>query len=202
MKTVTPRQMDILRFLRDYRARHGYSPTMQEIGDYLRLSKVTIFEHVGALEKKGLLRRQGKHKARSLQMSPEVEFPDEARPTQIPLVGTIAAGRPLDAVEDTESVDLEEMFSRPRDTFCLRVNGQSMIDEQIRDGDYVVCERRNTARDGETVVALLESGEATLKKLYRDAGRIRLQPANPDFDPIYVDHVDVQGVVVGVIRKL
>ena len=124
------------------------------------------------------------------------------RPTQIPLVGTIAAGRPLDAVEDTESVDLEEMFSRPRDTFCLRVNGQSMIDEQIRDGDYVVCERRNTARDGETVVALLESGEATLKKLYRDAGRIRLQPANPDFDPIYVDHVDVQGVVVGVIRKL
>jgi len=202
MKTVTPRQMDILRFLRDYRDRHGYSPTMQEIGDYLHLSKVTVFEHVGALEKKGLLRRQGKHKARSLQMSPEVEFPDDARATRIPLVGVIAAGHPLDAVEDTESVDLEEMFSRPRETFCLRVSGRSMIDEQIRDGDYVVCERRDTARDGETVVALLDSGEATLKKLYRDAGRIRLQPANPDFDPIYVDHVDIQGVVVGVVRRL
>jgi repressor LexA len=202
MQTLTPRQMDILRFLRDDRARHGYSPTMQETGDYLHLSKVTVFEHVGALEKKGLLRRQGKHKARSLQITREVEFPDESRPTQIPLVGTIAAGHPLDAVQDTESVDLEEMFSRPRETFCLRVNGESMIDEQIRDGDYVVCEKREDARDGETVVALLEGGEATLKKLFRDRGRIRLQPANPDFEPIVVDHVDIQGVVVGVIRRL
>ena len=202
MKTVTPRQMDILRFLRDYRDRHGYSPTMQEIGDYLGLSKVTVFEHVGALVKKGLLRRHGRHKARSLELSTEVEFPDEARPTQIPLVGTIAAGHALEAIEDNETLDLEEMFARPSETFCLRVTGRSMIDVQICDGDYVVCEKRNTARDGQTVVALLESGEATLKKLYREDGKIRLQPANPDFDPIIVDHVDIQGVVIGVIRQL
>jgi len=202
MENVTPRQMDILRFLRDYRDRHGYSPTMQEIGDYLHLSKVTVFEHVGALEKKGLLHRQGKHKARSLQISPKVEFPDESRPTQIPLVGRIAAGHALEAVEDTETLDLEEMFARPAETFCLRVTGESMIDDQIRDGDYVVCERRNTARTGETVVALLETGEATLKRFFREGGKFRLQPANEAFEPIIVDQVDIQGVVIGVIRQM
>ena len=202
MQTVTPRQMDILKFVRDYRARHAYSPTMQEIGDFLGLSKVTVFEHVGALEKKGLLRRQAKHKARSLALSPDVEFPDESRPTQIPLAGRIAAGGPLEALEDRETLDLEEMFAKPGETFCLRVTGQSMIDEHIREGDYVVCERRADARNGETVVALLEGGEATLKKLYREKGRIRLQPANPRFSPIYVNNVEIQGVVIGVIRKL
>jgi len=202
MQTVTPRQMDILRFIRDYRGGHGYSPTMQEIGDFRGLSKVTVFEHVGALEKKGLLRRHARHKARSLEITPDVEFPDETRPTHIPLVGRIAAGHPLDAVEDRETVDLEEMFARPHETFCLRVNGESMIDEHIRDGDYVVCERRADARDGETVVAVLADGEATLKKLYREDGRVRLQPANPAFSPIYAEQVDVQGVVVGVIRRL
>ena len=202
MQTVTPRQMDILRFIRDYRARHAYSPTMQEIGDYLKLSKVTVFEHVGALVGKRLLRRQAKHKARSLALSPDVEFADEARATQIPLAGVIAAGQPIDAVEDDQRLDLEEVFSRPGETFCLRVTGRSMIDEQIRDGDYVVCERRDHARDGETVVALLDNDEATLKKLYREKGRVRLQPANADFAPIYVDNVRIQGVVVGVIRKL
>ncbi len=201
MQTVTPRQMDILRFLRDYRARHGYSPTMQEIGDHLHLSKVTVFEHVGALARKGLLRRGAKHKARSLQLSDDVVFPDEQRPTRIRLVGRIAAGRPLEAVEEQQSLDLEELLDRPEETFCLRVVGNSMIDEQIRDGDYVICERRQAALNGETVVALLDSGEATLKKFYRERTRIRLQPANPEFQPMYVDNVAIQGVVVGVIRK-
>ncbi len=201
MQTITPRQMDILRFLRDYRARHGYSPTMQEIGDHLGLSKVTVFEHVVALAKKRLLLRGDRHRARSLQLSDDVVFPEEERPTKIRLVGRIAAGQPLEAVEENESLDLEEMFDRAGETFCLRVVGNSMIDEQIRDGDYVICERRQTARDGETVVALLDDGEATLKKFYQEKRRIRLQPANPDFSPIYVDSVSVQGVVVGVIRK-
>jgi len=202
MRPVTPRQMDILRFVRDFRARHGYSPTMQEIADYLGVSKVTVFEHVGALEKKGLLLRGARHKARSLQISDEASFPEEDRPTQIPLAGRIAAGHPLEAVEDRESIDLEEMFARPGESFCLRVTGESMIDEQIRDGDYVICERRSEARNGETVVALLEGGEATLKKFYKERGRIRLQPANPDFSPIYVDNAEIQGVVIGVIRRL
>jgi len=201
MKTVTPRQMDILKFIHQYRDRLGYSPTMQEIGDWLDLSKVTVFEHVGALVRKGLLRRGGKHKARSLELTPAVEFPDPARPTRIPLAGRIAAGQPLEAIQDDASVDLEEVFSAPGETFCLRVVGDSMIDEQIRDGDYVVCQRRSEARNGETVVALLDSGEATLKKFYREAGRIRLQPANPDFKPIYVDDVRIQGIAIGVVRR-
>ena len=201
MQTVTPRQLQILQFIRDFRARHGYSPTMQEIGDHLGLTKVTIFEHTGALERKHLLQRGAKHSARSLQVSPEFRFPDEAA-AALPLVGRIAAGRPIDAVEDRESLDLDEIFTRPDGVFALRVSGDSMIDEQIRDGDYVICEKRSDPKNGETVVALLDGGEATLKKFYRDKGRIRLQPANPNFQPIYVKDVDVQGIVIGVLRRV
>ena len=201
METVTPRQLEILRFIRDFRRHHGYSPTMQEIGDPLELTKVTVFEHVGALARKGLLTRGAKHKARSLRVKADFEFPDE-RPTKMPLVGRIAAGQPIEAVEDREELDLEAMFNAPGETFVLRVSGESMIDEQIREGDYVICERRSTPRNGETVVALLNDGEATLKKFYREGSRIRLQPANPDYEPIYVNDVTVQGVVIGVVRKV
>jgi repressor LexA len=201
MQTVTPRQLEILRYIRRFRDRHGYSPTMQEIGDHLGLTKVTVFEHVGALERKGLLLRGAKYSARSLQVSPEFEFPEE-KPTRLPLVGRIAAGSPIEAIEDRETLDLEALFRRRRDVFVLRVTGDSMIDEHIRDGDYVVCERRSQPRNGETVVALLQDGEATLKRFYREKKRIRLQPANPDFKPIYAREVDVQGVVVGVVRAL
>jgi repressor LexA len=201
MENVTPRQLEILRFIRDYRDRSGYSPTMQEIGDHLHLTKVTVFEHVEALERKNALVRGAKHKARSLRVRPEVEFPED-KPTRLRLVGRIAAGRPIEAVEDVQTVDLQDLFNRPGDVFVLRVAGESMIDEHIRDGDYVVCERKNTARNGQTVVALLDDGEATLKKLYREKSRIRLQPANPDYEPIYTDKVDIQGVVIGVLRRL
>ncbi len=203
MKAITPRQMDILRFIRQYREKFGYSPTMQEIGDALQLSKVTVFEHVGALEKKGLVLRGDRHKARSLQLSDDVEFPeDQHKATRIPLAGRIAAGSPIEAIEQSESVDLEELFAGEGKNFCLEVTGDSMIEDHIRDGDYVICEKRSQARNGETVVALLDSGEATLKRFYREKGRIRLQPANAAYEPIIVDNVRIQGVVVGVVRKL
>ena len=201
METVTPRQLEILGLIQNFRNRHGYSPTMQEIGDRLRLTKVTVFEHVGALERKGLLIRGPKHKARSLQVSSNFNFPDE-RPTRIPLAGQIAAGIPIEAVENPEILDLEEIFDRSGETFILQVSGDSMIDEHICDGDYVVCERRELARNGETVVALLADGDATLKKFYTEKDRIRLQPANDNFDPIYVDNVEIQGVVIGVLRMM
>jgi len=200
-QTVTPRQLEILRLVRDCRIRYGYSPTMQELGDQLHLTKVTVFEHVGALERKGLLIRGARHKARSLRLSPEFRFEDE-RPTRLPLAGRVAAGRPIEAVEDRQVIDLEELLRAPGETFALQVTGQSMIDEQIRDGDYVICRRGGEPRNGDTVVALLEDGQATLKKFYRERGRIRLQPANPDFKPIYARDVNVQGIVVGVVRKL
>lgn len=199
--TVTPRQLEILRYIRDFRSRQGFSPTMQEIGDHLGLTKVTVFEHVGALERKGLLHRGLKHSARSLVVSDDFDFEDET-PSRLPLVGQIAAGSPIEAVEDRQELDLQDMFAAREGTFALRVKGQSMIDDHIQDGDYVICERRSHAGSGEIVVALLDSGEATLKRIYREKGRIRLQPANSEFRPIYVDNVNVQGVVVGVIRKM
>jgi len=203
METVTPRQLQILRFVRDSRKSLGYSPTMQEIGDHLGLTKVTVFEHVAALEKKGVLNRGAKHRARSLQISPDFQFVDE-RPTKIELVGRITAGVPIEAVEHRQSLDLEQVFSSTGEQFALQVNGESMIEDHIRDGDYVVCEKRSNPRNGETVVALLEEGEATLKRFYREKDRIRLQPANPDFKPIYVEpgKINIQGVVVGVVRKM
>ncbi len=200
-ETLTPKQMAIIRYIREFRRREGYSPTMQQIGDHLGCTKVTVFEHVNALVEKGVIERGPKHKARSLRVSEKFTLPED-RPTRMPLAGRIAAGEPIEAVEDTEHLDLEEMFEAARDTFVLQVTGNSMIDEQIRDGDFVICERRGTPRNGETVVALLEDGEATLKKFYREAGRIRLQPANPDFKPIYTKDADIQGVVVGVVRRV
>lgn len=197
-RQLTPKQLRILRLIRDYQRKHGYSPTMQELADVLGVTKVTVFEHVSGLEKKGLLRRS-KHRARSLELTPRVEFPDESEGV-LPLVGHIAAGAPIEAIENPELVDLDGMFSSPAGVFALRVRGDSMIDEQIRDGDLVVAERRETARDGETVVALLDDGEATLKKFYREGGRFRLQPANPNYSPIYLESVRIQGVVIGVLR--
>lgn len=195
---LTPKQLRILTLIRDYQRKHGYSPTMQELADTLDVTKVTVFEHVTGLEKKGLLRRS-RHRARSLELTSRVEFPDEAA-HRLRLVGHIAAGSPIEAVENQEDIDLQELFDSKTGAFVLKVRGNSMIDEQIRDGDYVVCEKRDTARNGETVVALLEDGDATLKKFYKEGNRFRLQPANSSFKPIFVDQVRIQGVVMGVIR--
>lgn len=196
---LTPKQLRLLTFIRDFISARGYAPTMQELADEFGVNKVTVFEHIGALQKKGYLRRV-RYKARSLRLSDNIAFPDQ-RATRLPLVGTIAAGRPIEAIEDREVLDLEELFVSPHETFVLRVSGDSMIEDRICDGDLVVVAKRETARDGETVVALLDDGEATLKRLYREKDGIRLQPANPDYQPIKVKNVQIQGVVVGVVRK-
>ncbi len=199
---LTPKQLHILTRIRDHRTAYGYSPTMQELADELGVSKVTVFEHVEALIRKGALLRQA-NKARSLAVSPAIELPDEQRNTRLPLVGTIAAGLPIEAVENREHLDLEDLFGhgvKKDKPFALRVRGDSMIGEHIRQGDYVVVEPRKTARNGQTVVALLEDGEATLKKFYRERGGVRLEAANPDYQPICVKDCRIQGVVIGVIR--
>jgi len=197
MRNLTPRQLDIVKFLADYSVEHGYAPTMQEIGDHLGVSRPTVFEHIEALEKKDVIRREPTL-ARSISLVPE---PEETGAV-FPLVGRIAAGKPIEAIEDAELVDLESLFrGRAGETFVLEVRGNSMIDEQIRDGDYIIVEKRGTARNGETVVALLPEGDATLKKFYKEKGRIRLQPANLAMEPIYVDDVQIQGIVIGVLRK-
>ncbi len=201
---LTPKQKRILEYVRDSQLTKGYSPTLQELADEMGVSKVTVFEHVEALIKKGALVRDP-HKARSLELAPEAGLPSESRNTRLPLVGSIAAGMPIEAIEDQDALDLEELFappgmSRTGDVFVLEVTGDSMIEEQIRSGDYVICRRTETARNGQTVVALLEDGEATLKKFYKERNGIRLQPANEKYEPIFVDGCQIQGVVIGVVR--
>ena len=196
---LTPRQLEIVNFVREYFADKGYAPTMQEIANHLGVSRPTVFEHIEALEAKGALQRQAL-RSRGIELAPELA----GKPSALPLVGRIAAGSPIEAIEAPEVLDLESLFrGRPGETFVLQVRGDSMIEEQIRDGDYVIVEKRHDAGNGETVVALLDNGEATLKKLYREPDRIRLQPANAALRPIYVDPdgVRIQGVVIGVLRK-
>jgi repressor LexA len=196
---LTPRQLQILTLVRDGRLARGYSPTLQELADELGISKITVFEHVEALIGKGLLKRYA-NRARSLEVTAVARFPDERR-TLIPLVGRIAAGRPIEAIEEPEALDLESVFDSRYPIRVLKVQGDSMVDDQIRDGDFVVYEARPTARDGDTVVALIDREEATLKRFYREKGRVRLQPANAAYQPIYPRRVEIQGVVIGVIRR-
>ena len=201
---LTPKQLRILQLIRDCRVRHGYSPTMQELADQIGVSKVTVFEHVEALIKKGALTRDP-NKARSLSIADGVVVPDEGRPLRFPLVGKIAAGYPIEKVEDRDELDLLDIVGprpgRHGAIFALRVQGDSMRDEGILEGDYILVERTDTAANGERVVALLPNGETTLKTFYREGDKVRLQPANPDFQPIIVKDCRIQGIVRSVLRK-
>jgi repressor LexA len=190
---VTPKQLQVLRFVEEYSDRTGCAPTLQEIADRLRITKVTVLSHLRALEKARHIRRSY-YRRRGIEVL--------TRTRRLPVSGKIAAGRPIEAIAHPDELDLFGVLREGKDYFALEVRGDSMIEDHIRDGDYVLCERRSTAQNGETVVALLEGGEATLKRFYRENGRIRLQPANSSLAPIVADRVDVQGVVVGIYRKL
>jgi repressor LexA len=201
---LTPKQLRILSLIRDWRVRYGYSPTMQELADQIGVSKVTVFEHVEALIKKGALVREP-NKARSLSIAEGVAVPDESRPLRFPLVGKIAAGYPIEKVADTDELDIVELLGpragKQSSMFALKVTGDSMKDEGILDGDFVLIERTDVAGNGDRVVALLPDGQTTLKTFFRETDHIRLQPANPAFSPILVRECKVQGIVRGVIRK-
>lgn len=198
---LTRRQRQVYDVVRTFIARRGYSPSLEEIGEALGLSSVaTVHRHVARLTEKGLLRKDA-NRSRSVEV---VEAEPPASVT-LPLVGTVAAGAPLEVFEDAETIAVpRELVGRRRGSFVLRVRGDSMIDEQIRDGDYVIVDGRRAVRDGEMVIALLDGERATLKKLFREKdGRVRLQPANARLAPIVVEaeRVQVQGVVIGVLRK-
>lgn len=194
---LTRRQRDILVFLQNYLEEHSISPTLEEIASNFGVNKVTIFGHVRELERKGVITRGERGASRTLQ--PVVP---ETRTSALVLVkGRIAAGRPIEAVEDVEELDLGSLLPRDREVYALRVQGDSMIEDAIRDGDIVIVERRDHARDGETVVAVLPGEETTLKRLYREPSGFRLQPANAALEPLYVQEVEIRGVVIGVVRK-
>jgi repressor LexA len=195
---LTRRQREILDFVRLFIQENGYSPSLEEIGRHFGLSSVaTVHKHVQHLVQKGQLRK-------AWNRSRSVEPVEEDSGFEIPLLGTVAAGDPIAAIEVPEKVRIPEQLARNgTPLYALRVRGDSMIDEQIRDGDTVILESRNEARDGETVVALIRGEEATLKKLYRAGPRVRLMPANPRMAPIELpaEDVEVRGVVTGLLRS-
>jgi repressor LexA len=211
---------------------------MQEIAQKLDISKVTVFEHVEALIRKGLLHRQP-NRARSLILDPRVRLNDQRKLAEgtredaivasepgsddvserqteylsdheggpvsfgsYAIKGKVAAGLPVETYENQDQLDLGCMFGRSDETFVLQVRGDSMIEEHIRDGDYVLVKKTNQADNGQIVVALLEQGETTLKKFFHDKKGYCLMPCNPNYDPIYPDAVSIQGVVIGVVRNL
>ena len=200
MQPLTRRQREILDFLAEFIEQHGYAPSLEEIGRRFGLSSLaTVHKHLTNLEAKGFIRRAW-NRSRSVELVPTRVG---RRAVELPLLGTVAAGAPIEAVASTETIAAPEDIVAARDSYALRVRGDSMIDEQIRDGDIVIVEDRKSADNGEMVIALLDGADVTLKKFYRDNGRIRLQPANPALRPLVVepDQVQIQGVVVGVMRR-
>ncbi|HVB33771.1 MAG TPA: transcriptional repressor LexA [Patescibacteria group bacterium] len=205
--TLTKRQKQVLDFLVSFLNRQGYSPSYEEMAQSLGLASLsTVHKHLSTLERKGFIRR-GHNRSRSVEV---VNLPRSVREDlvgrralELPLAGRIAAGQPLEAIEQRESVSLGD-FGRGRNTYVLQVKGNSMQDDHILDGDFVIVEQTQVANPGEIVVALVRGEEATLKRFYREGGgRIRLQPANSEMGPILVPAEDVklQGRVVGVLRK-
>ena len=200
MLPLTKRQREILDYLNDFIQQHGYAPSLEEIGQRFGLSSLaTVHKHLTNLQEKGFIRRAW-NRSRSVELVP---VHVGTRSLELPLLGYVAAGAPIEAVAGSETIAVPEDLVGKRDTYVLRVRGDSMIDEQIRDGDFVIVEDRKTAQNGEMVIALLRGTEVTLKKLYRENGAVRLQPANPAMQPLVLaaDQVQIKGVVVGVMRK-
>jgi len=202
---ITKRQRQVYDFIHGFVQENGYSPSFEEICHGMGLSSLaTVHKHISNLEKKGLLKRDY-NRSRSIDVLPIrglFRRQPKAADITLPLLGRIAAGQPIEAVENPETLSLGDI-TRSKDVFVLQVKGESMKDEHIVDGDYVLVERAETARDGEIVVALVESTEATLKRLFREGSNIRLQPSNSAMKPIIVPakSVQVQGRVIGVLRK-
>lgn len=206
MAPILPRQKQkILQYLKDYIGDHGYAPTLTEIAKEFKLSSLaTVHEHLGFLEDRGFIRRIAGEERGLKLLEPHDTEPDATwKPSiMLPLVGLITAGKPIEAVErPDESIAVPQEIVRQKNAYVLKVKGDSMIESLIADGDYVVVEKTEYAKDGDTVVAMLEDGTATLKKLFRKKNFIRLQPANRAYKPIDVPNVVIQGRVLGVMRS-
>jgi len=198
-QNLTKRQAHVLDFIKDYIASESLSPTLNEIGDHLGVNRVTVFEHVRALEQKGWIRTE-RHLSRSIELISD----EGADAPGLPILGRIAAGQPIDVIPEAEraTFDARDLFNDDRDLYMLEVEGESMIEDQIRDGDYVIVESRTVAQPGETVVALINGETATLKRYYPMGKKTRLEPRNSTMEPIVVatSDVTIQGIVVGVLR--
>lgn len=194
----TEKQLRIMEFIQQFRAERGISPTLEEIAKNFGVTKITIYEHVNQLERKGAIKRE-KFRARSI----EILVPVEERTTRyaMPLMGNLRDGQPIEATEDRMDLNLSDLLPAGKKCFALRVRGNSMADDHIADGDYVIVEKRDEVENGATVVAVLENGEATVKKLFRDKNRIRLQSCNGSMKSIFPKSAEIRGVVIGVLRR-
>ena len=209
---LTPRQLQLLKAIRVFQAGRCYSPTIAELASELTISRSTTFEHIAELRKKDLL-SASPATARSLKLTSKAQkllnrldndFSNSCSrpPADIPLAGKVAAGAPIEAVENLESLSLNSCFGNSDDIFALEVKGDSMTGDGIVDGDFVICRRCSTADDGQLVVAIVDDENATLKRFYKEKSAVRLQPANDNYDPIYSDNCRIEAVVVGLVRKL
>jgi repressor LexA len=229
LMALTRRQKQVLDFLVDFINRRGYSPSFEEIGKSLKLSSLaTVHKHIGTLEKKGFIRRRynqsrsidvialpgpvpfgktplpGKSRRRTGERVLQIATVEPSSALEFPLLGRIAAGRPVEAFPTNETFSLGDFANRNGRIYVLKVKGDSMVDDHICDGDYILVERTSEATNGEIVVALIDEAEATLKRFFRETNeKVRLQPANSQMDPMIVsaDQVRVQGRVIGVLRK-
>lgn len=221
---LTPRQLQLLEVIADFGASRCYSPTIGELAMELGISRSTAFEHISELRKKALLwdpKRKKERlgtlctrpgKARSLKLTSKAQKLLEALARRrsdshlkeswaIPLAGRIAAGAPIEAIENKEVLSLECCFGRADELFALQVQGDSMLDDGIRDGDYVICRRSCVAENGQLVVAIIDNDSATLKRFYKQQDCVRLEPANAEYQPIYSDNCRIEAVVVGLVRR-
>jgi len=197
---ITRRQKEVIDFLSNFTQKNGYSPSYEEIAAGLGLSSLaTVHKHITNLQSKGLLQR-AHNRSRSIDVLPARSGRKGSE--RLPLMGRIAAGRPVEAIESASSISLGDIIGN-REVFALEVRGDSMRDEHIMSGDYVIVESTKTAREGEIVVALIDGAEATLKRFYREGQMIRLQPSNSEMAPIYAPaaSVTIQGKVLGVLRR-
>jgi len=199
MSELTKKQSEILRFVSEYVKEYDYAPSYREIGDNFNISSpATIHQHVQTLKSKGFLNVDSQ-KARSIELTDKII--KMGRSIELPLVGMITAGQPIEAIEENETMAVPENLVRDENSYILKVKGESMIEEGILDGDFVIIERNNYPKNGDVVVALLNNAYVTLKKFYREAKRIRLQPANSAMKPIFCKDVAIRGVVRAIIRK-
>jgi repressor LexA len=208
---LTPRQIQLLKAIRVFQASRCYSPTIAELASQLRISRSTAFEHITELRKKDLLSALPT-RARSLKLTSKAQkllnsFNNESPnspplPTGIPLVGKVAAGAPIEAVEDIQPLSLTSYFGNSDGVFALEVTGDSMTGDGIVNGDFVICRKSSTAHNGQLVVAIVDDESATLKRFYKEKSAVRLQPANDNYQPIYSDNCRIEAVVVGLVRKL
>lgn len=197
---LTKRQRDILDFLRKYLQQNNYAPSLEEIANHFDIASLNaVYKHLQILEERGFISRQS-NRARSIKILENEKSADQAA---LPLLGKIAAGQPIDPVTNPDQIEIPQALLSRRASYVLEVEGDSMIEEQIRDGDLVVIEQREDANNGDTVVALIDGEAATLKKYYREKSTIRLQPANAALEPIFVEEerLKIQGVVVGLLRR-